>query len=391
MRFKDIEGNEQVKKQLANAVKTNRIPHAQMFCGPKGSAKLALALAYTQYLFCENVSSNLLGDVAEDSCGQCASCQKVAKLIHPDVHFSYPIYASKERHKYVSTDYILDWRKALNSNVYMNSLEWQEQMGADSKKLNIPALECREIRKKLSLKAFEGKKKVLIMWLPEYLNKMGNILLKLIEEPPADTVIILVAENLDEILTTIKSRVQQIIVKRFTNANIEHHLIKLGCDEAKALNIAKGCDGNLNVALRLMGEENNDYEQLLVTWLDACLDKNITGLVNFSQKIAAASIGREGRKSFITYVLHFVRLVMTMRNNEGDVLSKNELTLLNRMQLNLQIEQYEQVNELLNDAHYSIERNANAKLLFLNLGIQLSNVLNNQTANARKLSGAVSK
>jgi len=223
------------------------------------------------------------------------------------------------------------------------------------------------------------------------LSKEGNILLKLIEEPPDDTVIILVAENLDEILTTIKSRVQQIIVKRFTNSNIENHLIKLGCEEAKAINISKGCDGNLNVALRLMGEENNDYEQLLVTWLDACLDKNITGLVNFSQKIAAASIGREGRKSFITYVLHFVRLVMTMRNNEGDVLSKNELTLLNRMQLNLQIEQYEQVNELLNDAHYSIERNANAKLLFLNLGIQLSNVLNNQTANARKLSGAVSK
>lgn len=381
MRFKDVEGNEQVKKQLVNAVKTDRIPHAQMFYGPLGSAKLALALAYTQYLFCENVSNNLLGDFAEDSCGQCASCQKVAKLIHPDVHFSYPIYASKEKRKQIATDYILDWRKALSINPYMNSLEWQEQMGADNKKLNIPALECREIRKKLSLKAFEGRKKVLIMWLPEYLAKEGNILLKLIEEPPDDTVIILVAENLDQILTTIKSRVQHIIVKRFTNPNIENHLKTLGCDEAKASNIAKGCDGNLNIALRLMGEESNDYEQLLTTWLDACLDKNITGIVNFSQKISAASIGREGRKSFITYVLQFIRQVMTRRSNEGDVLTKNELTLLSRMQMNLQIEQYEQVNELLNDAHYKIERNANAKLLFLNLGIQMSNVLNKQLTN----------
>src|SRR5690606_1314323 len=190
MRFKEIVGHQSIKEQLVNTVKNNRVSHAQLFLGPEGSGSLALAVAYAQYINCENRLEN-------DSCGQCPSCRKYDKLIHPDLHFSYPFFAKGAED--VATNYIESWRQAFLSNPYLGLDHWRQQLEAGNKQANINIAEAHDIIKKLSLKAFEAEYKVLIMWLPEYLDIQGNALLKLIEEPPAKTLFLLVAENQDKI------------------------------------------------------------------------------------------------------------------------------------------------------------------------------------------------
>src|SRR5690606_5589526 len=182
------------KAHLRQTVSDNRVSHAQLFLGPEGSGSLALAVAYAQYINCENKS-------IDDSCGRCTSCRKYQKLIHPDLHFSYPFFASGE--KDIATNYLEEWRKAFLNNPYMSLDHWRHQLDAGNKQANINIAEAHDIIKKLSLKAFEAEYKVLIMWLPEYLHTQGNALLKLIEEPPAKTLFLLVAENQDKILNTI--------------------------------------------------------------------------------------------------------------------------------------------------------------------------------------------
>src|SRR5690606_7490045 len=217
MRFKDIIGHQQIKEHLVQTVKDNRVSHAQLFLGPEGSGGLALAVAYAQYINCEQKQEN-------DSCGECGSCRRYQKLIHPDLHFSYPFFATKERGE-VAADYLEEWRHAFLSNPYMGFDYWRHQLDGGNKQANINIKEAHDIIKKLSLKAFEAEYKVHIMWLPEYLDKEGNELLKLIEEPPAKTVFLLVSENQDKILNTIISRTQLLKIPKFSYADIKQYLI----------------------------------------------------------------------------------------------------------------------------------------------------------------------
>ncbi len=194
--FEDIIGQDRVKSFLLNLASSERVPHALLFLGNTGCGNLALATAFAQLLQCENP------DAVTGACGECPACRKAAAFTHPDIHFSFPAVGTNA----VSTDYLKEWRKFLGENPYASANEWLQRLGAENKQGNINKEECNAIIKKLSLKAFEGRYKILLMWLPEYLGKEGNRLLKLIEEPPDQTIFLLAAENQDQILNTILSR-----------------------------------------------------------------------------------------------------------------------------------------------------------------------------------------
>src|SRR4051812_35495291 len=216
MQFKHIIGQEAVKQRLINTVKENRVSHAQLFLGPEGSGSLALAVAYAQYVSCEDKQP-------DDSCGVCSSCRKYQKLAHPDLHFSYPFFA-KDKNDTALT-FIGQWREALLTNPYLSLDIWRGYLDAENKQANINIAECHQIIKKLSLKPFESVYKVLILWLPEYLDKEGNALLKIIEEPQPNTLFVLVAQNQDQILNTILSRTQLIKIPALDYNDIKDYLI----------------------------------------------------------------------------------------------------------------------------------------------------------------------
>ena len=241
MQFADIIGQAEVKKDLAELVQHNRLSHALLFLGKEGSGSLSLALAFAQYIVCEKVNGGKSGvgsqesgpslfgdeptdsglkttDLLFDSCGVCAACTKAAQLVHPDIHFSYPTVTKKPGEKPVATDFITDWREFIKHSPYGNSYDWIEQIKEkENSQGKITAEECNDIIRKLSLKSFESEYKFLIMWMPEMLGTEGNKLLKLIEEPPPNTLFILVTENEAQVLQTIVSRCQLVKIPALGN------------------------------------------------------------------------------------------------------------------------------------------------------------------------------
>src|SRR6187402_1320778 len=238
MSFKNVIGQEGIRQTLVELVQLNRLSHALLFLGNEGSGVLPLALAFAQYTLCEKVngkeavpagaslfgaeeSSAVAPAMLGDACGVCPSCVKASQLIHPDIHFSYPVIPRKSGDKPVSTDYISEWREFIKQYPYGNAYDWLQFIGAENKQGNITAHECNDIIHKLSLKSFESGYKILVMWMPEYLGNEGNKLLKLIEEPPANTLFILVAENESLILQTILSRTQLVKVPMLSSLQVE--------------------------------------------------------------------------------------------------------------------------------------------------------------------------
>ena len=241
MQFSKIINQQEVKQQLVELIQHNRLSHALLFLGKEGSGALSLALAFAQYLICEKVNRKITitnsnrftyleknqqlqtstPQTQTDCCGICPSCTKANQLVHPDIHFSYPVVTKKPGTPPLSTDYITEWREFINNYPYGNVYDWLQFIGAENKQGNITANECNDIIRKLSLKSFESEYKILIMWMPEYLGTEGNKLLKLIEEPPPNTLFILVAENESLILPTIVSRCQLIKIPMLETNDIE--------------------------------------------------------------------------------------------------------------------------------------------------------------------------
>src|ERR1700759_367919 len=247
MQFKHITGQAAVKQRLINTVNDNRVSHAQLFLGPEGSGSLSLAIAYAQYLCCEDKQP-------EDSCGVCASCRKYEKLAHPDLHFSYPFFA-KDKNDTALT-FIEQWREALLANPYLSLDIWRSYLDAENKQANINIAECHQIIKKLSFKPFESVYKILILWLPEYLDKEGNALLKIIEEPQPNTLFLLVAQNQDQILNTILSRTQLVKIPALSYDDVKEHLITHHHQtEHAAAEIAYLSNGNLTEALAMLEQD----------------------------------------------------------------------------------------------------------------------------------------
>ncbi len=370
MQFKQIAGQAAIKQRLINTVNENRVSHAQLFLGPEGSGSLALAIAYAQYLSCEDKQPG-------DSCGVCSSCRKYQKLAHPDLHFSYPTFGTP---KETAIDFIESWREALLENPYLSLDIWTSYLDAGNKQANINIAECHQIIKKLSFKPFESKYKVLIIWLPEFLDKQGNALLKIIEEPQPNTLFLLVAQNQDQILNTILSRTQLVKIPVLTYEEIKAELMQNHHQtEFAAAEIAYLSNGNLTEALAMLQQENKSYHTLFVQWLRLCFANKGPEVMAFVEQ--ASKMGRENQKNFLRYGISFIRECCMLMSDAGSLvhLPAEELDTAQKMTKVMTLSMAQAISTELENAHYHVERNANPKILFLDVSLQLIKILNFKT------------
>ena len=390
MRFADIIGQADVKQHLAEMVRHNRLSHALLFLGKEGSGALPLALAFAQYIVCEKVNGktavaagpSLFGDpepVQEtekpaDSCGQCAACLKAAQLVHPDLHFSYPTVTKKAGEKPIATDFVTEWRDFVKLNPYGNLFDWIELIKEkENSQGKITAEECNEIIRKLSLKSFESEYKILVMWMPEMLGTEGNKLLKLIEEPPANTLFILVAENDALVLQTILSRCQLVKIPVLTDREVEEALISRNKTEpAVARQVAGVSEGNYREALQQVQHADEDWQVLLREWLNAVLKTGPVAQAKWVEEISRQ--GREKQKQFLRYFNHLLEVALRQRvmPAENSDATSDFAARLNKI---CGIEQQKAIMEEIDRASYYIERNANAKMLFHALTIRLYHII----------------
>jgi DNA polymerase-3 subunit delta' len=367
MLFRDIIGQKEVKEQLIQSVKENRVSHAQLFLGPDGSGNFALALAYAQFISCSARQE-------ADSCGECSSCRKFNKLIHPDLHFSYPFIVSKEKETSLSD--LEEWREMVLNNPYFDLNEWRNRLDAQNKQPNINTKECSNILQRLSLKPFESEYKTMIIWLPEYLKNEGNRLLKTLEEPAEKTLIILVAKNQDQILNTILSRTQLVKIPALNKQDIVDYLVQIkNIAEAQASRIAYLSDGNLQIALNLLKEDESDDFRIFSSWMRMTFADKGSQIFEFVE--SASKLGRENQKNLLQYGVNLIReCVMIISGAEELVhLQSSEMDFVKNFSKHLDLAQAEALVNELEKAHYHIERNANPKILFLDVSLQFVKIL----------------
>jgi DNA polymerase-3 subunit delta' len=367
MLLKEVIGQNRCKQVLRQLVHSGRMPHSLLLLGSGGTGNLPLALALAQLLQCESPPAD-----GDDACGSCPACRKAAQFAHPDIHFSFPTVGPNA----VSTTFGKEWRAALAENPYLDPYSWLQRLGAENKQGNITRDECQAIVKKLSLKAFEGRYKILILWMPEYLGKEGNRLLKLIEEPPEQTVFLLVAENAELILNTILSRCQLVKTDALSDDEVTDGLVaRRGLDEDRARQIAFLSDGDFNQALAMADHADHDDATLLLDWLRKCWRGNGVELVKWCD--AFARLGRENQKQFLHYGLHFLREMLSLvaTGNTRLRLRPDEYQTAANMAKVMNVRRIELAAKLFNDNIFYIERNANPKILFLDTSIRLHQIL----------------
>jgi DNA polymerase III subunit delta' len=363
MFLREVIGQDEIKKNLISSVQQNKVSHAQLFLGKDGYGTLPLALAFAQYLACTNRSDS-------DSCGKCSNCIKSQKLIHPDIHYSYPVVTKKSGEKPLSTDFIEDWRKIVLDDPYFTPDDWIEKIDAENKQGNISVHECADIISKLKLKSFESEYKIQIIWKAEYLREAGNVLLKLLEEPPANTVFILIAEQLDLILKTIQSRTQLTKIPRITDSVLIHNMDDVDLPADKKQLLLNYAEGDIIALNYLVNESINSNEPLLEQWV--VLVKNHPSIDDISWVEDMARIGREKQKSFCMYALHTLRDALVLNFIESSA-ANDKLAV--EITEEFDTEQIEQLVQLFNDTFFYIERNANAKITFMNLVIRAGRIL----------------
>ncbi|MET0638294.1 MAG: hypothetical protein ABWZ25_19845 [Chitinophagaceae bacterium] len=398
MQFKEIIGQALLKKELPELMQENRLAHALLFLGKEGTGALSLALAFSQFVVCEKVNHNkagvdapsLFGDsepelkpvLLTDSCGVCSACTKAAAYVHPDIHFSYPVVTKKAGTAPISTDYIVEWREFIKGYPYGNVYDWLQFIGAENKQGNITASECNDIIRKLNLKSFESEYKILVMWLPEYLGNEGNKLLKLIEEPPPNTLFILVAENESLVLPTILSRCQLVKVPWLENSEIAEALVtRHHTPEATASQVAAVSEGNYREALQQVQHADEDWQGLLRDWLNAIMRTGPLAQVKWVEEIS--KLGREKQKQFLRYFNHLLEQAVRIKAMGGhprgmeilESMSGKDRDFALRLNKIIGIEQQQAIITELDNASYYIERNANAKMLFQALTIKLYHII----------------
>ena len=381
-------GHENIKKQLKEMVQHNRLSHALLFLGKEGSGALPLAIEFAKYIVCQPKSAPLVEDLFGGmsalpvSIGEeeiTAAMQRAEQLIHPDLHFTFPVIPKKSGDKPISADYIKEWREFVQVYPYGNVYDWLLSINAENKQGNITAEECHDILKKLSLKTFESEYKVLVLWMPEYLGKEGNKLLKLIEEPPANTLFILVAENEEKILPTILSRCQLVKIPALQTSEIEQALIKrANCNEETARQIASICEGNYREAIQLLQHSEEDWQSLAKDWLKFIIRRMLPEQVKWVDEMS--KLGREKQKQFLRYFNHLLEQSIRIKVLGIDQvhLPENEKDFAVRLNKIASVSQQEAIVEELDKASYYIERNANGKMLFQALSIKLHHIILNK-------------
>ena len=367
MLFKDIIGQEEAKERLIREAKEGIIAHARLFCGNEGVGKLPLAIAYAQYLSCEHPTDN-------DSCGVCPNCVKYNKLIHPDLHFVFPVIKKRNKDT-ISDDYLQEWREILNSSPYFNLNMWLKEMGAENQQAQIYVKESDEIIRKLNLKSSQGGYKVMIIWLPEKMNvECSNKLLKLLEEPPTQTIFILISEEPDMLLPTIQSRVQRFNIHAIDKEKIAETLcLNYGLEPNDAKNIAHRCQGNFLKALETihLNEDNQFYFEEFVSLMRLAYQRKIREIKQWSDNIAA--IGRERQKNFLAYIQRMLRESFIYNFHTPDIsyLSGEEQKFSSRFSPFINEGNVISIMEELSIAEQHIGQNVNAKMVFFDLALKM--------------------
>ncbi len=373
MLFSQIIGHEDIKKKLIQSVKDNRIAHAQLFLGPEGNGKLALAIAYAQYINCSNKKEN-------DSCGECPSCKKFNSIAHPDLHFLFPNTTNKSVKKDPESEqFMTEWREYLVScNAYADLPSWYNVLDVENKQGMINVRDASTILRKLNLKTYESEYKVAIIWMAEKLNvEAANKLLKLLEEPPEKTVFILVSENQEELLSTVRSRTVLMKIPKLPVSVTQNALVKeFNCDINKAYNTALLADGNWIKARNLISndEDDNMYFRLFQKWMRYCFRFSAPELIDFIAN-DIKTLGREKQKEFLSYALNVFHNALLFNNGLKNIvlLPQDELAFLNNFAPFISNSNIELISELFEESINQIERNGNASLIFLDDSFKIFN------------------
>lgn len=376
MQFASITGNSEVKEKLIATVKSGRISHAWLFEGPEGNGSIALAIAYAGYLACNNRSET-------DSCGECPSCKKFQKLIHPDLHFVFPVVSAAGKTKPVSDDYLKEWREFMIDSRYHSFNAWLNKMGTDNKQAGIFAQESRNIIKKLNYKTYEAEYKVMIIWLPEKMNaSAANKLLKMIEEPPPKTLFILVSLQADLVLKTIFSRTQLVKIPKIDTHSMFHSLKKqYNFEDDRIAEIVRLADGSCLKAKEIAETESeavSEYFELFAEMMRLSFGLKVPEIVKWTEKLSA--LGREKQKMFIDYALKLIRENFMLNIQPEDVklpvyLTKKEQRFSENFNRFIHQNNISGLADEFNLAHRHIERNGTDKLIFLDLALKTARLL----------------
>ena len=366
--FKDIIGQRGVIEQLRRSVDENRLAHALLITGPRGNGKLAIAIALANYLLC--------GKGQGDACGACPACVKLGKFIHSDLHFVFPVKKRKSgSDNPVSDDYIAEWRAMLSKSAYFSYDEWLEKLDLDNQQPMIYERESGEIMHKLSMQAREGGWKVVIIWLPEKMKEVGsNKLLKIIEEPPKDTLFLLVSEEPDKIIATIQSRTQRVEVPRIAQEDMEKALqARMGLTFEDAKMIAQQSAGNWEQAEELLSlsEEKQRYLELFMQLMRVAYARNIREMKAWSEQVAA--LGRERQKRLLDYCQRMVRenFIMNFKEDSMNYMSRPERDFSVRFSPFVNERNIFGIMEELSEAQRHIEQNVNAKMVFFDMSLRM--------------------
>ena len=379
MQFSDILGQDYIKNHLVKSALSGRIPHAQLFVGTEGCGTLAMAIAYSQFVLCNNIGNENNG--GNESCNL-----KFHSLSHPDLHFVYPNVTNDDvKTKPKSADFIMDWREFVIQNPYRSLFDWYKHLGVQNKQGEIRVEDAQDILKSLALKSFEGGYKIMIVWMAEKMNiAASNKLLKLLEEPPEKTLFLLISENEEDIIQTIRSRCQVTHFGALPEAVIAKAMKdSYFLDENSALKVAHQAQGNYNKAMHIVKNDAEDFpfEKWFVEWVRAAFRAKgnasaIQDLILWSEEIAG--LGREGQKQFLNYCIVFFRQALLL-NYQTEKLVYLEPTVAN-----FSIEKFapfvngNNINAIfseLSDAIYHIERNGNAKIILTDLSIKLTRLI----------------
>jgi DNA polymerase-3 subunit delta' len=383
MLFSEILGQTHIKSHLTTSVDAGRVPHAQLFVGSEGSGTLPMAIAYAQYILCCNTN-------AENINGNEACNLKFKNISHPDLHFAFPVTSNdKVKRHPVSNHFMQEWRQLIEQQPYGNLFDWYKLLGVDNKQGQIGVDEAHDIVKSLALKSYEGGYKVMLIWMAEKMNTAcANKLLKLIEEPPEKTVFVLIAEDEEQIINTIRSRCQVLHFPPLAETVISEALIKnYDIEQSVAIKIAHQSNGNYNKACDLVYQDSEDiqFEKWFVFWVRSAFKAKgnktaIHDLISWSEEIAKT--GRETQKQFLQFCLNFFRQAMLLNYRAG------ELAYLEPKSKNFKLSNFAPfvhdgnimaISEELETAMYHIERNGNSKIIFTDLSIKLTRLLHKKS------------
>ena len=376
MLFSSIPGLEEVKEKIVQAVKNNHLAHALLFHGPEGSANLKMALALATYTLCQQPGIS-------DSCGTCPSCQKMSRLVHPDMNFVFPLVGESkededEDNKGKKTDFPSSFRTFAIETPFGNVSDWIYKNNFEKKQLNISKAAAKQIIKTLSLKSFEGGYKIMLIWSPEYLNPTSaNSLLKILEEPPAKTLFILVTSHPEQLLTTMVPRTEKSMVRAFKDEEVMQHLIQAHhVSREAAMQIAPLADGNMREAYRMVDQVADEFTRLVRDWFRACYSVNVNDMLEFVDKFSSKD--KEAQKSLLLSGINVIREVMLDKSQLAELMRsiESDREFIHNLGVHvLDEEKLMAIYQALNESHYHLERNANVRIVFADLSFRLARIM----------------